>query len=210
MIRRQPRLALILALALLTLSLSVAAAQSSVSVDLDEWSVTAQPGSVEAGSVSFEVSNEGSVAPHELVVIRSDLAPDALPVADSVVTVGELDVVHHTDLFPLGEGGSFSVDLTEGNYVLICNLEGHYELGMATAFSVTAAVQDEPAADEEEEAAPEEPAPVTEPAPAAAGSAGIVGTGSNWTLTALVTFALTLLAVAAGRGMTGFRRSTNR
>ena len=51
--------------------------ESTVEVSLDEWSVTASPSSASSGSVTFTVSNDGD-EPHEFLVIRSDLAPDAL------------------------------------------------------------------------------------------------------------------------------------
>lgn len=35
--------------------------------------------SVEAGEVTFEATNESPDDPHELVVVRTDLSPEALP-----------------------------------------------------------------------------------------------------------------------------------
>ncbi len=219
-VRSLPLLLTLTVAALLVFTIGTVTAQSSVSVEMDEWSVTVQPGSVEAGPVTFDVTNAGEVAPHQLVVIRTDLAPDALPVEDSQVDEGQLDVIASTDLFQLGEGGMLDTTLEAGNYVLICNLEGHYELGMATAFSVTAAEEEEAPADEEppvEEEAPADDngAPVeddepegTAPDPAPAGSGGLVG-GSSWTFGAFIAVAFTLLLVTvgrrlgAGRGMHG-------
>src|SRR3990170_815044 len=60
------------------------AAGSDVEVLLDEWSVVANPSEVPAGPVTFTAVNAGD-EDHELVVLKTDLAADALPVVDSKV-----------------------------------------------------------------------------------------------------------------------------
>ncbi len=50
---------------------------ATVGVDLGEWFINSDSASVATGSVTFEVSNTGK-SRHELVVITTDLAPDAL------------------------------------------------------------------------------------------------------------------------------------
>ncbi len=50
---------------------------ATVGVDLGEWFINSDSASVAAGSVTFEVSNIGKSG-HELVLIKTDLAPDAL------------------------------------------------------------------------------------------------------------------------------------
>lgn len=72
---------------------------------------------------------------HELVVFRTDLPDDALPVAKGQVmehtlkTIGEVE-----DIAP---GKRMSFRLTPGHDALICNQPGHYEAGMHTALVVT-------------------------------------------------------------------------
>ena len=107
----------------------------SVAVDLAEWSVTAAQPSVEAAGVTFNVTNAGAVA-HELVVIRSDLPADMLPVAGGGVDESALDVVGRIPEFAGGSSASMTFDLTSGNYVLICNIPAHYGLGMSTTLTV--------------------------------------------------------------------------
>jgi mono/diheme cytochrome c family protein/plastocyanin len=107
----------------------------SVAVDLVEWSVTAGQPSVEADGVTFNVTNGGAVT-HELVVIRSDLAADMLPVDGGEVDESALDVVGHIPEFSGGTSESVTLDLTPGNYVLICNIPAHYGLGMSTTLTV--------------------------------------------------------------------------
>lgn len=110
-------------------------AAGAIAVGLTEWAV--QPGaeSVGAGSVTFAVSNDGAV-PHEFLVIRTDLAPDALPKNGGAVDEGALDVVGKSEELLGGESEDVTAELTPGSYVLICNISGHYDLGMRIAFTV--------------------------------------------------------------------------
>ena len=83
-------LALAVALALIALrgdgreAQAAPAAATTVQVTLHDNSVTADPSSVPAGDVQFVVSNAGTHN-HEFVVIKTDLAPDALPVVGNTV-----------------------------------------------------------------------------------------------------------------------------
>ncbi len=52
---------------------------TSVAITLQEFAVAANPASVPAGDVTFEAVNNGPADQHELVVVKTDLAPDALP-----------------------------------------------------------------------------------------------------------------------------------
>ena len=119
--------------------------ESTVEVSLDEWSVTASPSSASSGSVTFTVSNDGD-EPHEFLVIRSDLAPGALPVDENgKVIEDDVDAVDEIEAFSSGTTEELKLDLDAGNYVLICNIiefppgedpESHYQNGMRTAFTV--------------------------------------------------------------------------
>ncbi|OGO51257.1 MAG: hypothetical protein A2148_09450, partial [Chloroflexi bacterium RBG_16_68_14] len=102
-----------------------------------EWALNADPASVAAGPVTFSVSNHGSVV-HNFRVIRTDLAPDALPLDDSSFQVDEaqVEVVGSLSEFPAGETQQLSVELASDSYVLICNVPTHYQAGMSTAFTV--------------------------------------------------------------------------
>jgi uncharacterized cupredoxin-like copper-binding protein len=120
----------------------------TVDVTLQEFSVIPAQDSVEAGEVTFEAENTGPDDPHELVVISTDLAPDALPTTEdgAVDEEGEgIEVVGEIEEFPPGETRSASFDLEAGSYVLICNvtekedgeIEAHYSQGMRAALTVT-------------------------------------------------------------------------
>jgi uncharacterized cupredoxin-like copper-binding protein len=112
-------------------------------------SVTPATSTAPAGDISFNVKNTGTVD-HELIVLKTDLPFDQIPVADSgdppaPVTTGadkvdEANNVGETgdpNLKP-GETRTFTIkNLAAGSYVLVCNLAKHYGLGMRAAFTVS-------------------------------------------------------------------------
>ncbi|GBC87784.1 hypothetical protein HRbin12_01802 [bacterium HR12] len=134
-----------LALALVATACGGGGGGGTVEVTLQEWAVAANPSTISAGEVTFEATNEGPNDPHELVVIRTDLAPDQLPTnPDGTVNEeGEgIEVLDEIEEFPVGETRSLTLDLEAGSYVLICNIydeeeqEAHYQEGMRTGFTV--------------------------------------------------------------------------
>jgi uncharacterized cupredoxin-like copper-binding protein len=128
-----------------------AGGEGTVSVTLQEWAVIPAQSSVEAGSVTFEVKNDGPDHPHELVVIRTDLAPNALPTTNEGAVDEEgqgIEIIGEIEEFPPGETRSGTFDLEPGSYALVCNVAGeeggehggggevHYQMGMFAAFTV--------------------------------------------------------------------------
>jgi hypothetical protein len=87
--------------------------------------------------VNFQVSND-DLTIHNFRVIATDLAPDALPVDPTTNTVieAQLSVVASIDTIPPGQSDKTVVDLPAGNYVLICNVPGHYSAGQRLGFQV--------------------------------------------------------------------------
>jgi hypothetical protein len=143
---RQRPLTISVALALLLMA-SCGGGGGTLDVTLQEFSVLPAEDSVSAGEVTFDVTNEGPNDPHELVVIRTDLASDALPTTaeGGVDEEGEgIEVIGEIEEFPPGESRSGSFDLDAGSYVLICNVveeedgevEAHYQQGMRTPLAV--------------------------------------------------------------------------
>jgi plastocyanin len=120
----------------------------TVDVTLQEWAVIPAQSSVEAGSVTFNVQNEGPDHPHELVVIRTDLAPDVLPTTPEGAVDEEGPGIEIIGEFPPGETRSATFGLDPGTYALVCNVAGeeggehggggeiHYQMGMRAAFTV--------------------------------------------------------------------------
>ncbi len=110
-------------------------AATTVDVGLKEWEVNPTQDTVDAGTLTFSVSNDGAL-PHNFRVIKTDLASDALPTANALVDEGQVDVVASIPEYTGGETEEVSVDLEPGSYVLICNVVGHYDLGMRAGFTV--------------------------------------------------------------------------
>lgn len=124
----------------------LADADTTVAVELSEFYIAPEPAEVAAGTIGFDLSNVG-VDPHELVVIKTDTAPDALPTDDDgAVVEDDIDGEVIGEVEGFNEDSCHGVfDLDPGAYVLICNLveiedgevEAHYSKGMRIAFDVT-------------------------------------------------------------------------
>ena len=110
-------------------------AAKTVDVSLVEFTVNRSEGTVAAGTVTFNVSNDGNII-HTFRVIKTDLAPDALPTAANKADESQLDVVASIPDFGAGETREVAATLEAGSYVLICNFIGHYQSGMTVAFTV--------------------------------------------------------------------------
>jgi hypothetical protein len=119
--------------------------ESTVAVTLQEFAVVPDAASTDAGSVTFEATNEGPEDLHELVVIATDLDPQSLPTDENgaVDEAGEgIEVIGEIEEFDVGDTESATFELDAGSYVLICNIwdedeqESHYQEGMRTAFTV--------------------------------------------------------------------------
>ena len=146
---RQGGMRVLSVVALLALAIGSAACGGggkTVGVTVREFEVVPAQSSVEAGEVKFDVNNTGPDDVHEFVVIKTDLAPDALPTDanGAVEETGQgMEVIDEIEDIPVGETQSVTVNLDAGNYVLICNIwdeaeqEAHYAQGMRTAFTVT-------------------------------------------------------------------------
>ena len=122
-------------------------AVDEVRVRLFEWSVDPAVDSVTAGSVTFNADNIGALT-HELVILRTDIGPDALPtLEDGSADYAAEGIEVVAQFLDIGSARSKSgaVDMAPGSYVLICNivddaeagLQPHYELGMVELFEVT-------------------------------------------------------------------------
>lgn len=108
---------------------------SAVAVELTEWAVKAN-GAGKAGKVEFTAKNAGST-PHELVVLKTDVDAGALQKnASGVVDETKYAPAGKTKQLNDGQSEKLEATLTAGKYVLICNVAGHYDLGMRTAFTV--------------------------------------------------------------------------
>src|SRR5205809_6819569 len=131
----------LMALALLLVSCSQPAADapagSQVVAELTDYKITVNVPSVKAGKIKIGVRNLASME-HSFQVLKTDLAPDKLPVDGASAKAKEDGKVGEIPSIPAGKSASVTLDLTPGKYVFICNIAGHYQLGMHTGFTVDA------------------------------------------------------------------------
>ncbi|MCW2925700.1 MAG: hypothetical protein JWM98_3104 [Thermoleophilia bacterium] len=112
-----------------------AAADTTIKVTADEMSLTPATFTTKAGKVKFTLKNAGSIE-HELVVLKTDAAPDSLK-PDAKGKVPEGDSVGEVSETKAGATRSTVLDLKAGSYVLVCNISGHYGAGMRGTLKVT-------------------------------------------------------------------------
>jgi uncharacterized cupredoxin-like copper-binding protein len=143
--RRAWALALVLAAVALAVPLTVARRQeppprgTPVNVLLKDFNVRQDAAVVPAGTVSFRVLNQGPTT-HEFIVVRTDRAPDKLPLQRDGLTVNEdapgIDLLDEVEGLDIDDRRTLVLDLAAGRYVMYCNLEGHYLGGMHGALIV--------------------------------------------------------------------------
>ena len=130
-----------------------ARSESTVKVVLaprgDPTKLRPSTGVAKAGRVTFVVSNQSNIPHksygvpdaaegHELVVLKTSLAPDKLRVNKKGDFAIETGRVGKPLVLDPGKAGAITLNLKPGKYVLICNLLGHYAAGQYAAFRVTA------------------------------------------------------------------------
>lgn len=116
--------------------------QTEATIGLREYSIDPEATSARPGTVTFNVENRGEIT-HEFLVIRTDLPHAQLPrLADNRgADEAQLDIVGRINAIEPGTNGEVALDLSAGNYVLICNLNtdsrSHYLSGMYDRFVVS-------------------------------------------------------------------------
>jgi uncharacterized cupredoxin-like copper-binding protein len=138
-------LALVLAAVALAVPLTVTRRQeptppgTPVNVRLQDFKVQEDAAVVPAGTVSFRIHNQGPTT-HQLLVVRTDHAPDKLPLQRDGLTVNEdapgMDFLDEAQGLDIDDRKTLVLRLAPGQYVLYCNLEGHYLGGMYAALTV--------------------------------------------------------------------------
>jgi uncharacterized cupredoxin-like copper-binding protein len=149
--RARRRLAWALALALIPAALALvvfltaerrqepAPRGTPVNVRLEDFKVRQDAAVVPSGTVSFRILNQGPTT-HQLIVVRTDRSPDKLPLQRDGLTVDEeapgIDLVDEVGGLDIDDRQTLVLDLAAGNYVMYCNLEGHYLGGMHATLTV--------------------------------------------------------------------------
>ena len=101
----------------------------------DMMKVTVDHANTSAGPVTFVVKNNGLI-PHELVLLKTDVAQDKLGAGDEAGKMQEIGNVAETGDMDGGASATFTVTLATGRYILMCNEVGHYASGMHMAFNI--------------------------------------------------------------------------
>jgi uncharacterized cupredoxin-like copper-binding protein len=138
-------LALVLAALALAVPLIVARRKeptpsgTPVNVLLEDFKVRHDAAAVPAGTVSFRILNHGPTS-HEFILVRTDRAPDKLPLQRDGLTVNEdapgINLLDEAEGLDIDDRQTLILDLAAGHYVMYCNLEGHYLGGMYAALTV--------------------------------------------------------------------------
>lgn len=133
--------------ALLMIGCSDAGGGGQLNVTLDEWKITLDKTSLTEGPIEFTIKNDGEKQ-HELVILRTDIAPDDLPKRNdgsADLDAPDLDELHTVEELDDGDETGRTYTLDAGKYVFIDNtVEDHdgvllpyYEMGMSAGFTVT-------------------------------------------------------------------------
>ena len=128
---------------LLGLAVTVAACASAaenipadvdVAVHMQDYKVILSVATVKPGTVRFGIKNEGNME-HSFELIKTDLPFDQLPTTGEA-KVKEDGLVKQIKSLPVGKVSVVTADLAAGKYVVLCNVAGHYQLGMRAALTV--------------------------------------------------------------------------
>lgn len=117
-------------------SSSAASGGKSINATEHDFEIALDQSTVASGDITFTVTNNGP-STHEFVVVKTDDAPDDLPVENGVVPEDGLDVVGEQEEVAPSTTATLSLTLPAGQYVIMCNITGHYEAGMRTGLTVS-------------------------------------------------------------------------
>ncbi len=108
---------------------------SQVVAEMTDYKITVNVPSAKAGKIKIGVRNLAAME-HSFEVIKTDLPQDKLPVDGASAKAKEDGKVGEIKSLPSGKSGAVTLDLQPGKYVFMCNIAGHYQLGMHTGFTV--------------------------------------------------------------------------
>ena len=110
-------------------------ADVQLTVDLKDYAVVLSTAAVKAGTTKIGIRNVGAMA-HQFDLIKTDLAADKLPIDSAAAKAREDGLVKQVLNIAPGKVATVSVTLQAGHYVIICNVAGHYQLGMRSDLTV--------------------------------------------------------------------------
>jgi uncharacterized cupredoxin-like copper-binding protein len=122
-----------------------ALAASPAVVNADLWNkpdgsqgVTLSTDHVKPGKVVINVKNTSTDEDHELLLVKTDSEPNAMPMDADGVRVDEDKLKGMKELGDVhpGKSRSNTLNLKAGKYLLFCNEAGHFKAGMYTILTV--------------------------------------------------------------------------
>lgn len=127
-----------LVLAVLALTACAPSASDAIhlAVELTDSSIGLASDRVGGGSIAFDVVNRGSTL-HEIEVFSGAVEGPLPPVRNSIADMSGYTLLDEVEDILAGGRASLVVDLAPGTYLVICNLPGHYALGMWAYLTVT-------------------------------------------------------------------------
>ena len=136
---RPERAGLPAALALAALALLAGCGPGNgVGIQYNGYTIQPSRNTVKAGDVVFNIANQNGQVLHQLLVVQTDTPAAQLPMgADTKADLTGMTVVAKVDQVDVGQSATLTAHLAPGHYVLLCNIVGHYQLGMHADFTVT-------------------------------------------------------------------------
>ena len=113
----------------------------AVEIKMGDYFFAPKDATAKSGSATINAPNIGKLE-HELALFKTNTSPAKLPTApDGGIDEEKLDKVAQNvgeiTGVAAGQSGSGKFDLTPGNYVMFCNLPGHFAQGMYGTVTVT-------------------------------------------------------------------------
>ena len=116
-------------------NIALPAPGSTINAGLSEWKI-AVPTTLAAGKYTFHITNTGMME-HEMLVMKTDLAPAQLPMKDGELNEDALPPMSDGPNIAPGKTQDRTIDLTKpGKYLFVCNLPGHFAKHMYTYVTV--------------------------------------------------------------------------
>ena len=128
----------------LAAGLAPALADTTVHVKLtgeshEQMGLEVSPASAPAGRIEFDVTNAAAKTGHEMILVKVASKDAKLTVdpAKNRVNEAALKSLGEVSNLKAGASGVLKANVPAGDYILFCNVKGHYEAGMAAHFTVT-------------------------------------------------------------------------
>lgn len=109
-----------------------------IQVRLKSFAIELSNNTVKSGPVAFQASNTAPDAIHEMLVVKTDQAPDSLPydAGASKIPEDQIQSLGEVSELEAGTNGALILNLQPGKYLLFCNIATHYKSGMVTSLTV--------------------------------------------------------------------------